>query len=634
MKNYYLNKDFDVENSAWRGQYKDLKEYYAVKFGAKYKVLDPVTLTPVTSGPYAGKEFPYYTFEPEELEIDPDEDPEDWAIVQTDSIDIQRQKLQKQQEEIVKCINSFPYFTNRYVKIFHPKRGLVPFILYNYQRRVIQEYDQHRFNIISKMRQAGLTTVTAIWGLWRCMFRKDQSIMVMSKTDREAMTSAGMIARAIDWLPTWMQPEMGKNNDHVKEFVITRGRVEFQGPEAARSKSLTYMILDEAAHIPDMDKHWKAMYPTLSTGGNCIAISTVNGLGNWYQEYYYDAQAGKNKFHIIDLDFWEHPDYNDPVWVADQRAQLGEKGWAQEVMRSFLGSGETYIPGKVIAELDSKVRDREPLRVKFPEWCNEKEEFLEDRGALWIWKEPIDGHEYTMAVDSADGVGNDGDNSSFQILDDATMEQVAEFYSNRVPPHIFCQIINEVAIYFNSCKVVVESNAPSGGAVIAGLRDTMMYENLYMEPGKKNSIGIKTSQILRPMVLESLQHQLLRDGIKINSPRLVHELKTFIYNASKKRAEASPGKHDDAIMALAIAIYIRNQIMKDIPVGADVPKEVMDVFKSEVYEEIKREIRAGAPDNWVEEEEDFFELYKEDVTPGVVFNVKRKYDRLLKEFGW
>ena len=42
-----------------------------------------------------------------------------------------------------------------------------------------------------------------------------------------------------------------------------------------------------------MEQHWKAMYPTISTGGQCIIISTVNGLGNWYQETYYNAKRGK-----------------------------------------------------------------------------------------------------------------------------------------------------------------------------------------------------------------------------------------------------------------------------------------------------------------------------------------------------
>jgi phage FluMu gp28-like protein len=53
------------------------------------------------------------------------------------------------------------------------------------------------------------------------------------------------------------------------------------------------LIIDEAAFIEKMDDHWKAMYPTLSTGGNCIAISTVNGIGNWYEETYTKAQDKK-----------------------------------------------------------------------------------------------------------------------------------------------------------------------------------------------------------------------------------------------------------------------------------------------------------------------------------------------------
>ena len=178
--------------------------------------------------------------------------------------------------------------------------------------------------------------------------------------------------------------------------------------------------------------------------------------------------------------------------------------------------------------------------------------------------------------------------------------------------------------------------APAGGAVLAGLKDKLMYENLYYDTGKRMFPGIKTNSSTRPMVLESLQHTLMQGerGLKINSPRLVHELKTFKYNASKKRAEADKGKHDDAVMAISIAIYIRNEAMKGIPVGADVPKELTEIFHSEVYEQIKLELKSGLPENWIEEEEDYFENYQGDVTPGVVFNVRRKFSRLLESFGW
>jgi len=472
------------------------------------------------------------------------------------------------------------------------------------------------------------------------MFKRNQIIMLMSKTDREAMTAATMVANAIDWLPTWLQPAMGKDNDHNKEFRTTGSRIDFQGPSAARSRALTYMILDEAAHIPEMEKHWAAMSPTLFTGGSCIALSTVNGLGNWYQEQFYEAKAKKNRFHVIELDFWENPDYNNPTWVADQKAILGRKGWDQEVLRSFLGSGETYIPADIISSLDNKTRDIDPIRVKFSEWNNEHEDFMDEKGALWIWKEPVDGHEYTMAVDAADGVK--ADNSAFQIIDNTTLEQVAEFYSNTIPPHLFCYVINEIAIYYNAAQVVIEVMAPAGGAVLAGLHDKLMYENLYYNSNwcrnsqKRLQPGIKTDSRTRPMILESLQHTLMQGdrGLKVNSRRFVHELKTFKYNASKKRAEADKGKHDDAIMALAIAVYIRNEAMKGIPVGAEIPKELTEVFHSEIYEQIKQEIKSGLPENWIEEEEDFFEAYQGEVTPGVVFNVKRRFDKLLREFDW
>jgi hypothetical protein len=94
--------------------------------------------------------------------------------------------LEQEAIELEKCAKSFKYFAETYVKITHPKRGLIPFLLYPYQERCINDYDHHKHNIIRKFRQGGLTTLTVIWAMWRCMFKLDQKIMVLSKSDREA----------------------------------------------------------------------------------------------------------------------------------------------------------------------------------------------------------------------------------------------------------------------------------------------------------------------------------------------------------------------------------------------------------------------------------------------------------------
>lgn len=570
----------------------------------------------------------FFEFDKFELEVNPDED-----------IDVyNKYTSERQRLEYSRCALSFSYFATKYAKVLHPKKGLVPFIMFKYQRRVIKEWENNRFNIISKFRQGGLTTLAEIWSLWRSLFKLDQQIMLLSKTDREAVAAGEIINRAVDNLPNWLKPQMGKWNDHHKQFMDTGCNIWFYTPEAARGRAITYLIVDEAAFIPEMEKHWRAMYPTLSTGGNCIIISTVNGLGNWYEETFHAAQEGRNKFHVIELDYWEHPDYHNDEWVKEQKAQLTEKGWLQEVMRNFLDSGETYIPANIIGELQTNTRNSYPKRRLFKKWLNagssDNSEEWESDGALWLWKEPADGHEYIIGGDSAEGVGDNGDNSCFQVFDNNTLEQVAEFYSNTVPPYIFAQIINEIGIYYNHALIVVE-NMNTGGAVLSNLQHNLYYDNIYFENAKSSKIGIKTTQGNRSVILEALQHRLMNGTIKIYSRRFVKELTTFIYNPSNQKVEARRGKHDDAIMATCLAVYVRDSVSREMPIMSsdETPKDINQLITL-TYEEIKKEIMEGAPKNYFgEKKRDVFMTDEEEMSLGVVFDFKRR-NAILSEFSW
>ncbi len=611
----------NYKDSLWRGKYKSLEEYYKARYPA-----------------------PYYNITHYELEIDPDETVDDY-----NNYDVNRCRL-----EYAKCALDFFYFANKYVKILHPRRGLVRFICYKYQHGVIEDFEKYRFNLISKFRQGGLTTLAELWCLWRCLFKLDQQIVLLSKTDTEAITAGEIVNTAVKNLPKWLQPPKndGKWNDHQKHFPETGGKMTFGTPERARGLAITYLILDEAAFIPDMDDHWKAIYPTLSGGGNCIVVSTVNGLGNWYEKMYHKSKRIGKPFHIIDLDYTDHPEYNDPAWIADQKAQLGEKGWLQEVLRSFLGSGETYIPSHIVAKLVESTQNNPPKRKLFKKWVNtllaneeddedEVQEFddsWEREGALWVWKEPVDGHEYTIGVDTAEGVGEEGDNSVFQVFDNGTMEQVAEFYSNKIQPYQFAQILNEIAIYYNHALVVVEGNG-SGGAVLTNLQHHLFYDNIYFEKAtsKTPKAGIKVTVANRLTILEALQQHCINGAIKINSKRLVNEINTFVHNPQTGKIGAVKGEHDDAVMATAIALFVRDSILREMPMGAGMPRELSEPLKSASYEEIKREIIEGAPRSFFEDNERILNplhTVDEEVMAGVAFDFRRRLDNLLKEFGW
>ena len=578
----------------------------------------------------------FYYFDNFQLEIPPNE-----SVADLNTYD-----ANKQQEEIIKCTKSFSYFCHKYVKILHPTKGLIPFIMFKYQMKCIKEYENNRFNIISKFRQGGLTTTTLLWGMWRCMFKLDQQIMLLSKTDREATVIGMMVDRAAENLPEWLKPKKeGKWNDHLKQFSETGGNLMFYSPEAARGKATTLLIIDEAAFIPDMETHWKAMWPVLSTGGSCVIISTVNGVGNWYEETYSAANEKKNMFNVIDLDYWLHPDYNEelnPKWVSEQKSQLGERGFLQEVLRVFLGSGETYITSNKLSEIDKSTKNSEPLKKLFPQFANRNDESQSEnsKGSLWVWKEPQNGQEYIAGIDSAEGIGDHGDNSCIQIINQNTLEQVAEFYSNNIAAHDFAQVCKEIGSFYNNALLVIEDMS-TGGVILNSLQHDYYYENLYYDNQTKSNVkpGIKITVKNRTLILQNLQQKIYNNQMKINSTRLAKELKTFEYNTVSKKAQAQKGKHDDAIMSLALALYAREQFVRDMAsfnvADNNTTNAQLAVFKNQTMEELKNELRLSLADYGLKPQENYNSNGKlDDEAKTLLIEKYRKNDSILKEFGW
>lgn len=60
-----------------------------------------------------------------------------------------------QQQEFLKCALDPVYFTRKYVWIQHPKKGKVPFHLFDYQEQMIRTFAQHRQVISMCARQLG-----------------------------------------------------------------------------------------------------------------------------------------------------------------------------------------------------------------------------------------------------------------------------------------------------------------------------------------------------------------------------------------------------------------------------------------------------------------------------------------------
>ena len=50
--------------------------------------------------------------------------------------------------EYVKCAQDCGYFMKKYCVIQHPIQGKIPFALYDFQEKTVNEFQENRFNIL------------------------------------------------------------------------------------------------------------------------------------------------------------------------------------------------------------------------------------------------------------------------------------------------------------------------------------------------------------------------------------------------------------------------------------------------------------------------------------------------------
>lgn len=242
----------------------------------------------------------------------------------------------EQSTELVKCADDFKYFCEHYVVIKAWKDNnyhQVPFKLYPFQEELAKHWMNNRFSIMSKFRQGGFTTLAAIYGLWNCLFKVDQRIIYLTKTDREAVDiSSRFLETALAHLPEWMKG-LSMKNDYTKKFD-TGSYMRFYTPETCCIASMDLLIIDEASFIKDIESFWKAIWPVLSTGGCCIIQSSVNTDEDWFWERIIDARAGVGLFREFRCHYTDRPEFAEQAWEIRMKSQLGLKGWDVEILQN------------------------------------------------------------------------------------------------------------------------------------------------------------------------------------------------------------------------------------------------------------------------------------------------------------
>lgn len=498
---------------------------------------------------------------------------------------------------ITRCKDDPIFFVDNFMKVKHPKAGVLPFHPWGYQRKIIKATRKYKYNITWKPRQAGVSKIAGAIGLHTALFNNTSKVLIVSRKDEDAKDFlADNIKLPFYHLPEWMQDIWGepKDNEHELEFRSNNSLVRSltSHPNVLRSHASTLNIIDEAAHIQNMDALWAAGFSTLQHGGGVLAISTTNGVGDWFWSQCTEAEAGQGVFNLIKINWtdmtWAIEFYDSVLrktmriaptegirkcetkeevekygewwspWLEEQYRGLVEKGepWKfdQEVLARFVGSGRTIIDKLALAEAKlhidnnydrvvatkSVYYNRGDIEETVDFNTNEKKE------GLWIWEHPPEGAglgNFVIGVDFATGKGNDY--HAAQILNADTRSQAGELMIHN-KPHEFLRMLVWLAYYYKMAMIVPERNN-GGDQLIDNLLYDWCYSNIWrrIEPSKNpkakvNTVtygeyGHFTSDTTKAHLVRLLIQNITteEDRFRIYSSRLVSQLEIFIRKRDK-----------------------------------------------------------------------------------------------------
>jgi hypothetical protein len=428
-------------------------------------------------------------------------------------------------------------------------------------------------NIVLKARQMGLTTWAAARFFLKTITQPGTLTLQVAHTQEAAEEIFRIVHRFLDWLPEELRRgPLKTSRANVRQIVFPEMDSQYRVESAAdrnagRGLTVQNLHCSELARWPgDPAETLAGLRAAMAPGAELILESTPDGVGGcfyeewqkagetgmvrhffpWWMERRYQAQAveesslteeereliGRHCLSLEQIGFRRQK-------RADFRG-LARQEYAEDEESCFLVSGDSIFE---IAAIEARMATvMPPVEVR-------------RNGDLEIWLPPLKGKQYLVAVDPAGG-GSEGDYSAVEVLELETGLQCAEF-AGHVGGLELARLVTALATEYNQAWLVVERNN-HGSGVLALAETVCGYQRIFRQGGQA---GWLTTSLSRPMALSRLDAGLIEQPERFQSRRLLTECRSFV-RMPDGRTGARAGTHDDRVMAMAIGLGAREQLLE------------------------------------------------------------------------
>lgn len=200
----------------------------------------------------------------------------------------------EQLQEYAKCLSDPTYAIETYLETFdQTQSGYVPFHLFPKQKELVHSIFDNRFTIVTKPRQAGITTTTAACMAIKVSFYGDENIpdkiLILANRQEIAQEFLKKIKEFLEQIPRWVwgieyvqDPKKSIFLTDSKKHIILPTKCEIKAlatsKDALRGFTPTILVMDEAAYIDNGAEVYGAALPSLGCLDEKTLIITENGL--------------------------------------------------------------------------------------------------------------------------------------------------------------------------------------------------------------------------------------------------------------------------------------------------------------------------------------------------------------------
>ena len=457
-------------------------------------------------------------------------------------------------EKLKRILADGGLFIETFIKIIDKHGRLVHFRLNPEQKELLKGMD--KYNIVLKSRQLGISTLAMAYSLYIAITQHDSHCMLVSYSQDSADAIFDKLKQMYNDLPQCVKPkDISNNRKQIKFENGSKITVNTLGTkDIARGSTLAFVYFSELYDKAESQENlYKAFFFSWVQDRLMFASE--------YKDFAKRYEKTHKKLTAKDLTA-------DEKTLAEQGATIEQLEWRRmKIANSSESEFKQEFPANSLEAFQTTGNNTfDPVKIeKYFDIANKRERLIEIatlpqplkpyvRNYLSIWQTPKKGDRYYIGVDASEGLGQDY--NVIEVLN-ADGVQCAEFRTNKIQPYVIAEICYQMALYYNRALMVIEK-ASGGHLILEKMVHEYHYRNLlkhkdYDQRGRMvKKVGWVTSSKTKGIMINDFVEWFENGDLHLFSRDLLKEMRTYVFDGSSFNAQA--GKHDDTVMALAMAI--------------------------------------------------------------------------------